>query len=459
MPLEDVVSPVIAAFLAGRKVKQDKERLELQKRQEDDESKIRQQQAQKLSKEIAHFDKNAELEDQIKKASIAIAQNNLKHSFLTDVAEGRRKVPQIAIEAAREAAMTGDWNDELATPGMQGMLNRTPTMGIPENFDIGGGVMMNRNEIVSPEEMTATKVANAVAMNAPKLALTQGESNIKEASQGRILDKTFGQQNLNREDTQLFTSEQNEANRKSRVEEANLRIKAQELEGKLNRAAHWDIASMQQAGANEREGMRIDAKNMTDSDDVNNYVDTNVMNSLTSKERIAGLSKPYREAVYANAAKKGIMIHDEKQISTLNDLQQLNKIYDKVERISRMIGNGAEITAATGGLTELGKELKALDIYKPVLAKLTSVKGTQSDQDTKIASGNLVETWGTGVKAENERRKTALLEMQADLFLEQFPEGTNLTQIERAAKRFNINPKALKAVHERDKQRKAEGKK
>lgn len=457
--MSDFVSPIIQAYLAGQKLKQGKEEFKLRKQQEEDESKIRQAQAQKLAKEIAHFDKNADLEDERKRIAVAILKNNLKHSFLTAVAEGRRKIPQVVIEAAREAAMTGDFNDELATPGMQGMLARTPKMGIPENFDIGGGITMNRNEIVTPEEMTATKVANALAMNKPKIDLLREETSIKEASQGRILDKTFDQQNLTREDTQTFTAEQNEAMRKSRLEEAQLRIKAQENEGKLNRASHWGIASMQQAGAKERAQLGIDAKHLTDSDDVNAYVDDNVMHGLTTKERIAGLSKSMREAVYANAAKKHIAIHDEKQQSTLNDLQQLNKIVDKVERVSKMIGNGAPLTTATGSLTELGKELKALEIYKPVLAKLTSVKGTQSDQDTKIAGGNLVETWGTGVKAENERRKNALLEMQADLFLEQFPEGTNLNQIEKAAKRYNINPRALKLVHERDTKRKAEGKK
>jgi len=130
MPLEDVVSPVIAAFLAGRKVKQDKERLELQKRQEDDESKIRQAQAQKLAKEIAHFDKNAELEDQAKRINLKIGQRNLTKTVLDDIEAGRLTIPQVVKEAASEAAMTGDWNDELATPGMQGMLNRTPTMAM-----------------------------------------------------------------------------------------------------------------------------------------------------------------------------------------------------------------------------------------------------------------------------------------------------------------------------------------
>jgi len=459
MPLEDVVSPVIAAFLAGRKMKLEQEKTVRDKQAAEDESKIRQQQAQKLAKEVAHFDKQAELEDQQKQISVALARNNMKHEFLTGVAEGRYKIPQVVTEAAREAAMKGDWNDELATPGLQGMLNRTPTMGVPDKFDIGGGVEINRNEIMTPEEMNANKVANALAMIKPKVAEHTQIKAIDEASQGRLLDKQFTQQNVNREDTQSFTAEQNEANRKARKEEAELRLKAQEIENRLNRQSHWNIAAMQQEGAKERAQMGIDAKNLTDSSDVNDYVENNVANGLTTKERIAGLAKPLREAIYLNAAKKHYAIHDEKQQNTLNDLSVLNKIADKVQRLSNQIGNGAEITAATGGLTELGKELKALEIYKPVLAKLTSVKGTQSDQDTKIAGGNLVETWGLGVAAENKRRYNALLEMQADLFLEQFPEGTNLNQIEKAAKRYNINPKALKLVHERDEKRKLEGKK
>ena len=451
MPLEDVVSPVIQAFLAGRKIKQDKERFELQKRQEDDESKIRQQQAAKLKKEVDRFDKVAAMEDERDKLQNQVQRMHLVSAITKGVEEGTINIPQQVVEAATEASGG-------TTPGMLGMLARTDKIGNAPIAKIGG-MDIDTTGIPTQAEIIASRVARQRALLQPKVEEATALQGVKDASAMKIQDRVFNQQNLNREDTQGFTAEQNEAMRKSRLDEAQLRIKAQENEGKLNRASHWGIASMQQAGAKERAQMGLDAKHLTDSDDVNAYVDDNVMHGLTTKERIAGLSKPMREAVYANAAKKHIQIHDEKQQNTLNDLQVLNKITDKVERLSKMIGNGAPVTSATGSLTELGKELKALEIYKPVLAKLTSVKGTQSDQDTKIAGGNLVETYGLGVAEENKRRRDALMEMQADLFLEQFPEGTNLNQIEAAAKRYNINPKALKLVHERDAKRKAEGKK
>jgi hypothetical protein len=450
--MSDFVSPIIQAYLAGQKLKQGKVDAELRKQAAEDESKIRQQQAQKLAKEVARFDKVAEMEDETRKLQNSVQREHLRSALIKGVEEGTFKIPQKVIDAATLAS-GGVTSNEVTD-----LINGRQVMRAPEKINFGGQEF-DTSAIPTHDEILATKVANRRALIQPEVEFAARKQAIEDTSRNQLLDKQFGQANINREDTQTFTSGENEKNRLARLEEAQLRERAQANEGRLNRASHWGIASMQQEGAKERAEMAIDAKNLTDSADVNAYVDDNVMNGLTTKERIAGLSKPMREAVYANAAKKHIAIHDEKQRSTLSDLSVLNKITDKVERLSKMIGNGAPVTSATGGLTELGKELKALEIYKPVLAKLTSVKGTQSDQDTKIAGGNLVETWGLGVAEENKRRLNALMEMQADLFLEQFPEGTNLDQIERAAKRYNINPKALKLVHERDAKRKAEGKK
>jgi hypothetical protein len=454
MPLEDVVSPVIAAFLAGRKAKEDREKSVRDKQAAEDESKIRQQQAQKLAKEVAHFDKNAELEDQQKQIALTIAKNNMKHEFLTGVAEGRYKIPQVVTEAAREAAMKGDWNDELVTPGMQGMLNRTPTMGIPDKFDIGGGVEINRGEIMTPEEMNANKVANALAMIKPKVEEHRQTRAIDEASQGRILDKQFGQQNLAREDTQAFTAGENVLNRASQEKRDANRTAAQEALAKLQRNTQLNIAAMHEAGANKRNKATIDAKAAVNDTDVDDFIKTNLVTPLMTRQGVTRLGKAAEQKITQKAALQGVKIITDADQKTLSELAQFNVITDTMTKLSKEIGNGATFTNYTGDWTSLGKSMKQLETFKPYLAKMTSVKGTQSDQDTKIAGGNLLELKGEGVAKTNQERIKALKRVQAGIFLSFFPKGTNPEQIINAADTFGIDQEGLKLLDEEIKSRK-----
>ena len=457
MPLEDFVSPIIQAYLQGQQLKRQKERDILAKQEAEDESKIRQAQAQKLAKEIAHFDKNAELEDQIKKSSIAIAHNNLKHQFLTDVAEGRRKIPQVVIEAAREAAMQGDWNDELATPGIQGILDRTPRYGVPETFDIGGGVTMNRGEIVSPEEMRANKVANEQALNVPKIAFTQAANDI--ATVGQI--KVFGERNkfdvANREDEQAFKTSERTGTQTWQEQMQEKRLNAQSSLAALERALKFNIVNIQQAGAKERTQMGIDAKNLFDSEEVDSTVESNIKTPLLTREGITKMGKAAENAITRKAAEKRYKIFKDADYKTLSELNQFNTIIDSMEKLSKEIGNGANVTKYTGDFTELGKQVKQLETYKPYLAKMTSVKGTQSDQDTRIAGGNLLELGGLGVAKTNRDRINAMRRIKAGTFMSFFPPGTNPEQIIEAANTFGITADDLKLLDEDQKRRKLNG--
>lgn len=426
MPLEDVVSPVIAAFLAGRKIKQDKERFELQKRQEDDESKIRQQQAQKLSKEIAHFDKNAELEDQIKKASIAIAQNNLKHSFLTDVAEGRRKVPQIAIEAAREAAMTGDWNDELATPGMQGMLNRTPTMGIPENFDIGGGVMMNRGELVSPEEMTATKVANAAALQGVKTAAQKdllGQKFIADKALLGIKEEGLDRRLADTEDHQVYLAGINNA--------------AKDTIARLQAKTSRDNNIRATGTAKEVAQMRIDAAGAVDEEDIEDAIKTNIQHGTLTQEGIRALGLKFGAALSKESAKRELRILTNKQDEDLQGVVQLGNIRKRVAKLVQAIGNGGPTGIVPG--SELYQEYESIKSELGQLARRSGNVGSLSDNDINRTLKALPSLMGLNLRKHNEEKLNNLDETALTIFNHYYPpKVTNDRQRMNVAKKLGI---------------------
>jgi len=309
------------------------------------------------------------------------------------------------------------------------------------------------------EQIIANKVANQRAMLQPKVEEATALQAVKDASQDKTLEHQLKNQLTIQGGQQVFQGGENEKNRRSQEAREELRLKAQEAAAALTRAHQYSLASMHEAGADRRHKETLDTKTEVDDGLIDDYIKTNIDNSLTTKERTAQLSPNQRRAITLKAALDKKVILNDKEHGVARDLAVINEITSKMEEISREIGNGATFTDYTGGLTELGKKIKNLETYKPVLAKLTSVKGTQSDQDTKIAGGNLLELSGFGVAKTNKERIKALKRIQAGVFRGLFPKGTNPMQILNSMDTFNIDPEGMKLLEEDMAERKAKEKK
>lgn len=440
MPLNDVVSPVIQAFLAGQKQKLDRERNARDAQADEDTSKLRQQQAQQIAKEIKAFDgrEDARLTAQ------HLANNINIHKGILD--------GSIPVKKIREqmAAIEGSGSGPMDTGGI----------GISDIVKTYASVGGKDREVQSPDAMLNQQAVNQQTMDQAKLPGLRAQADIGLGNQIKIQDRQFAQQNAAREDTQAnqaeildktqgFTFGQNEATRANNEKIAKWRVTAQASEARLRENHQTRLNQARIDAADGRQQKTIALKNLVDEADVDDFVETNVRKNLGTHESIKLQGLAVARRIEQKSTALGLKIPWNKERETLTELNTFNEVLEEMKAVSQNVGDGAAIRSSLGNWNELGKLIESLNKRRPFLAKMLGVKGAQSDKDSALMGGSLAVTRGEGTAKENQQRYKTMQLLQASVFRKFYPKGTDRVQLMNAAEMYGVSKEAL-AIYEEE---------